>query len=121
MFITLENFVKYIEVGDLGPCMLCNKWGKKAEKRGEIGKIAVSEASLVVGRTTAWLASLADFYLFIFFAKTDFSLLFRQCGAWAQTNYRGWLCLQGSTAFGVSTGNGVYTVVPYRLSVTIPY
>ena len=27
----------------------------------------MSEASLVVGRTTAWLASLADFYLFIFF------------------------------------------------------
>ena len=95
--------------------------GEKPEKRGEIGKIAVSEASLVVGRTTAWLASLADFYLFIFFAKTDFSLLFPQCGAWAQTNYRGWLCLQGSTAFGVSTGNGVYIVVPDRLSVTIPY
>ena len=95
--------------------------GEKPEKRGEIGKIAVSEASLVVGRTTAWLASLADFYLFIYFAKTDFSLLFPQCGAWAQTNYRGWLCFQGSTAFGVSTGNGVYIVVPDRLSVTIPY
>ena len=84
----------------------------------------MSEASLVVGRTTTLLASLADFYLFIlfyFFAKTDFSLLFPQCGAWAQTNYRGWLCLQGSTAFGVSTGNGVYTMVPDVLSVTIPY
>ena len=82
----------------------------------------MSEASLVVGRTTAWLASLADFYLFIFFAKTDFSLLFRQCGAWAQTNYRGWLCLQGSTAaFGVSTGDGVYTMIPDPLSFTIPY
>ena len=34
--------------------------GKKAEKRGEIGKIAVSEASLVVGRTTTWLASLPN-------------------------------------------------------------
>ena len=96
--------------------------GKKAEKRGEIGKIAVSEASLVVGRTTAWLASLADFYLFIyFFAKIDFCFLFPQCEAWAQTNYRGWLCLQGSTAFGVSMGNGVYTMVPDVLSVTIPY
>ena len=96
--------------------------GEKPEKRGEIGKIAVSEASLVVGRTTAWLASLADFYLFIFFfAKTDFSLLFPQCGAWAQTNYRGWLYLQGSTAFGVSTGNGVYTMAPDVLSVTIAY
>ena len=41
--------------------------------------------------------------------------------AWAQTNYRGWLCLQGSTAFDVSTGNGVYTMVPDVLSVTIPY
>ena len=31
---------------------------------------------------------------------------------------RGWLYLQGST-FGVSTGNGVYTMVPDVLSVTI--
>ena len=34
---------------------------------------------------------------------------------------RGWLYLQGSTAFGVSTGSGVYTMVPDELSVTIPY
>ena len=35
---------------------------------------------------------------------------------------RGWLCLQGSTAFGVSTGDGVYTkMVPDPLSFTIPY
>ena len=38
--------------------------GGKGRKKGEIGKIAVSEASLVVGRTSAWLASLADFAFF---------------------------------------------------------
>ena len=79
----------------------------------------MSEASLVVGRTTARFTR--RFLFFFFFAKTDFSLLFPQCKAWALTNYRGWLCLRGSTAFGVSTGNGVYTMVPDRLSVTIPY
>ena len=55
--------------------------GEKPEKRGEIGKIAVSEASLVVGRTTAWLASLTS--NFFFFANTEFFLLFPQCRAWA--------------------------------------
>ena len=35
---------------------------------------------------------------------------------------RGWLYLQGSTAFGVSRGDGVYTkMVPDVLSVTIAY
>ena len=123
MFITSENFVKYIDVGSLGPCRL-RSGGKRQKKGVNYEKYYISEQrKIVVGRTTAWLASLADFYLFIFFffAKTNFSLLFPQCGAWAQTNYRGWLCLQGSTAFDVSTGNSVYTMVPDVLSVTIPY
>ena len=35
---------------------------------------------------------------------------------------RGWFYLQGSTAFGVSRGDGVYTkMVPDVLSVTIAY
>ena len=32
VFITLENFVKYIEVGGLGPCRLRN--GGKRQKKG---------------------------------------------------------------------------------------
>ena len=63
VFITSENFVKYMEVGNLGPCRLCSG-GERQKKRGEIGKKAVSEVSLVVGRTSAWLASLADFFFF---------------------------------------------------------
>ena len=47
--------------------------GEKAEKRGEIGKTAVSEASLVVGRTSDWLASLADFFFFFLLTPIFFS------------------------------------------------
>ena len=90
--------------------------GEKAEKRREIGKIAVSEASLVVGRTSAWFASLADF----FFLLTPIFFSFSP-NAEPGLRLRGWLYLQGSTAFGVSTGNGVYTMVPDVLSVTIAY
>ena len=90
--------------------------GEKAEKRREIGKIAVSEASLVVGRTSAWFASLADF----FFLLTPIFFSFSP-NAEPGLRLRGWLYLQGSTAFGVSTGSGVYTMVLDVLSVTIPY
>ena len=89
--------------------MQAPQWGEKAEKRGEIGKIAVSEASLVVGRTTTYLAGFTCRFFFFFFANTDFFLLFSQCGAWAQTKrlvvssrlhiwcqYREW-CLHNGT------------------------
>ena len=77
----------------------------------------MSEASLVVGRTSAWFASLADF----FFLLTPIFFSFSP-NAEPGLRLRGWLYLQGSTAFGVSTGNGVYTkMVPDVLSVTIPY
>ena len=73
----------------------------------------MSEASLVVGRTTAWLALLADFFL-----PTPFFSPFSP-NAEPGPRLRGWLYLQGSTAFGVSTGNGVYTKMVPVLSVTI--
>ena len=76
----------------------------------------MSEASLVVGRTSAWFASLADF----FFMLTPIFFSFSP-NAEPGLRLRGWLYLQGSTAFGVSTGSGVYTMVPDVLSVTIPY
>ena len=77
----------------------------------------MSEASLVVGRTTAWLASLTDSF---FFLPTPIFFSFSP-NAEPLPRLSGWLYLQGSTAFGVSTGNGVNTMVPYVLSVTIPY
>ena len=77
----------------------------------------MSEASLVVGRTTTWLASLADF--FFFFLPTPIFFSFSP-NVEPGPRLRGWLYLQGST-FGVSTGNGVYTMVPDVLSVTIAY
>ena len=76
----------------------------------------MSEASLVVGRTSAWFASLADF----FFLLTPIFFSFSP-NAEPGLRLRGWLYLQGSTAFGVSTGSGVYTMVLDVLSVTIPY
>ena len=76
----------------------------------------MSEASLVVGRTSAWFASLADF----FFLLTPIFFSFSP-NADPGLRLRGWLYLQGCTAFGVSTGSGVYTMVPDVLSVTIPY
>ena len=83
----------------------------------------MSEASLVVGRTTTylltWLASLADIFFF-FFLPTPIFFSFSP-NAEPGPRLRGWLYLQGSTAFGVSTGNGVYTVAADVLSVTIPY
>ena len=79
----------------------------------------MSEASLLVRRTSAWLASFADFFLFFLPTLSFFSF---SPNAEPGPRLRGWLYLQGSTAFGVSTGNGVYTkMVPDVLSVTIPY
>ena len=97
--------------------MQAPQWGEKAEKRGEIGKIAVSEASLVVGRTTTYLAGFTRRFFFFFFLPTPIFFSFSP-NAEPGPRLRGWLYLQGST-FGVSTGNGVYTMVPDVLSVTI--
>ena len=77
----------------------------------------MSEASLVVGRTTAWLASLANYYYYFFFANTEFFSF--SPNVEPGPKLRGWLYLQGSTAFVVSTGNGVYTKMVPVLSVTI--
>ena len=121
LFITSEDFEQCKEVGILGPGSLVGEKGTK--EKGEMGKITVSNRSKLSGGEDYRLARFTRrfSFIFFFFAKTNFSLLFPQCGAWAQTNYRGWLCLQGSTAFDVSTGNSVYTMVPDVLSVTIPY
>ena len=77
------------------------------------------EASLVVGRTTAWLALLAQ--RCFFFRQHHFFLLISP-NVEPGPRLRGWLYLQGSTAFGGSRGDGVYTkIVPDVLSVTIAY
>ena len=65
--------------------------GEKPEKRGEIGKIAVSEASLVVGRTTAWLASLTSNFFFL----PTLSFFSFSPNAEPGPKLRGWLYLQG--------------------------
>ena len=105
MFITSENFVKYIlEVGSLGPCRL--RSGGKSQKKGVkyFCRKNNSERSKLSGGNDyrALLALLADFFFFFasvfsFSPKTE-----------PGPKLRGWLYLQGSTAFGVSTGNGVY-------------
>ena len=118
MFIISENFVKYIEVGSLGPCRL-RSGGKRQKKGGEIGKIAVSEASLVVGRTTAWLASLAHFF-FLFFLPTPSFFSFSP-NVEPGPQLRGWLYLQGSAAFGFSTGNGVSSKMVPAHTIIIAY
>ena len=119
VFITSENFVKYIDVGSLGPCRL-RSGGKRQKKGVNYEKYYISEQrKIVVGRTTAWLASLTEFFFF-FFLPTPIFFSFSP-NAEPGSRLRGWLYLQGSTAFGVSTGNGVYTMVPDVLSVTIPY
>ena len=122
MFITSENFVKYIDVGSLGPCRL-RSGGKRQKKGVNCEKYYISEErKIVVGRTTAWLASLTEFFLLLlfFFLPTPIFFSFSP-NAEPGPRLRGWLYLQGSTAFGVSTGNGVYTVAPDVLSLTIPY
>ena len=106
MFITSENFVKYIlEVGSLGPCRL--RSGGKSQKKGVkyICRKNNSERSKLSGGNDyrARLALLADFFFlpspsfFSFSPNTE-----------PGPKLRGWLYLQGSIAFGVSTGNGVY-------------
>ena len=127
LFITSEDFEQCKEVGILGPGSLVEGKGKK--EKGEIGKITVSNRSKLSGGEDYHLACIVRptvfffflFLLFFFFANTIFFLLISP-NVEPGPRLRGWLCLQGSTAFGVSRGDGVYTkIVPDVLSVTIAY
>ena len=67
---------------------LCS--GEKGKKRGQIGKISASEASLAV----AWGGGKGPYYLsasfadrFVFSPMLIFYSLFPQCGAWSQDNF----------------------------------
>ena len=75
------------------------------------------EASLVVGRTTAWLALLAQ--RFFFFANTIFFLL-TSPNVEPGPRLRDWLYLQGSTAFGGSTEGMVFTQKWYLTYFLLP-
>ena len=118
LFITSEDFERCKEVGILGPGSLVGEKGKK--EKGEMGKITVSNRSKLSGGEDYRLACIARPTVF-FFANTIFFLLISP-NVEPGPRLRGWLYLQGSTAFGVSRGDGVYTkMVPDVLSVTIAY
>ena len=118
LFITSEDFEQCKEVGILGPGSLVGEKGKK--EKGEMGKITVSNRSKLSGGEDYRLACIARPTGF-FFANTIFFLLISP-NVEPGPRLRGWLYLQGSTAFGVSRGDGVYTkMVPDVLSVTIAY
>ena len=118
LFITSVDFEQCIEVGSLGPGSVVVGKGKK--EKGEIGKIAASNRSKLSGGKDYHLACFARPMVFFFSANYTFFFLISP-NAEPGPRLRGWLYLQGSTAFGVSTGNGVYTMVPDVLSVTIAY
>ena len=119
LFITSEDFEQCKEVGILGPGSLVGEKGKK--EKGEMGKITVSNRSKLSGGEDYRLACIARPTVFFFFANTIFFLLISP-NVEPGPRLRGWLYLQGSTAFGVSRGDGVYTkMVPDVLSVTIAY
>ena len=126
LFITSVDFEQCKEVGILGPGSLVEEKGKK--EKGEIGKITVSNRSKLSGGKDYRLACIVRPTVFFFFFF--FSFFFRQHHFFLLIfpnvepgpRLRGWLYLQGSTAFGVSRGDGVYTkMVPDVLSVTIAY
>ena len=119
LFITSEDFEQCKEVGILGPGSLVGEKGKK--EKGEMGKITVSNRSKLSGGEDYRLACIARPTVFFFFDNTIFFLLISP-NVEPGPRLRGWLYLQGSTAFGGSRGDGVYTkMVPDVLSVTIAY
>ena len=112
LFITSEDFEQSKEVGILGPGSLVGEKGKK--EKGEMGKITLSNRSKLSGGEDYRLACIAR--------PTVFFFLLISPNVEPGPRLRGWLYLQGSTAFGVSRGDGVYTkMVPDVLSVTIGY
>ena len=121
LFITSEDFEQCIEVGSLGPGSVVGGEGKK--EKGEIGKIAASNRSKLSGGKDYRLACFARpmVFLFFFFFRQHHFFLLISLNSEPGPRLTGWLYLQGSTAFGVSTRNGVYTMVPDVLSVTIAY
>ena len=91
--------------------------GGKARKKGWNRKNNSERSKLSSGEDYCLARFTRQLLLLLFFANTEFFSFSPNVDPGPKL--RGWLYLQGSTAFVVSTGNGVYTKMVPVLSVTI--